>query len=145
MTAMKKLSARQERILEFIRSFMRDRQFGPSVREIQQACSISSTSVVDYNLHILQREGHIHNLQPLVSVGGASNLGQLVLQRVSETTGTRESENHIEFGEGAWLRAEAADLDGLDDLQLTFIHPDGAPRRTLEPRSPTIASAILPS
>lgn len=68
MAALKKLSARQERMLEFIRSFMRDHQFPPSVREIQQACSISSTSVVDYNLHILQREGYIRR-SPEISRG----------------------------------------------------------------------------
>jgi len=63
MAPVKKLSARQERILEFIRSFLGERQFPPSVREIQHACAISSTSVVDYNLHILQREGHIRREQ----------------------------------------------------------------------------------
>ena len=31
----------------------------PTVRDIQRACSISSTSVVDYNLRLLQREGFL--------------------------------------------------------------------------------------
>ena len=63
-----KLSDRQQFILEFIREFMDEHQFPPTVRDIQAGCDISSTSVVDYNLHILQREGHLKRL-PEVSRG----------------------------------------------------------------------------
>ena len=63
-----RLSQRQQGILDFIRNFMDDHQFPPTVRDIQGGCSISSTSVVDYNLHILQREGHLRRL-PEVSRG----------------------------------------------------------------------------
>ena len=55
----KKLSQRQERILEFIERFLEENPFPPTVRDIQKGCEISSTSVVDYNLRILQREGHL--------------------------------------------------------------------------------------
>ncbi|MDE2860347.1 MAG: transcriptional repressor LexA [Chloroflexota bacterium] len=57
--AKKGLSARQKRILEFIQDFYEERSYPPTIRDIQQACSISSTSVVDYNLRILERSGHI--------------------------------------------------------------------------------------
>ena len=63
-----KLSTRQESILGFIHGFMDDHQFPPTVRDIQSGCDISSTSVVDYNLHILQREGYLRRL-PEVSRG----------------------------------------------------------------------------
>jgi repressor LexA len=56
----KKLSHRQERILEFISQFLDEHPFPPTVRDIQAGCDISSTSVVDYNLQILQREGYLH-------------------------------------------------------------------------------------
>ena len=55
----KKLSLKQERILEFIHDFLETHQYPPTVRDIQSGCEISSTSVVDYNLRILQREGHL--------------------------------------------------------------------------------------
>ena len=55
----KKLSPKQEAIVEFIQGFLDDRHFPPTVRDIQAGCKISSTSVVDYNLRILQREGYI--------------------------------------------------------------------------------------
>ena len=55
----KKLSTKQEAIVEFIKGFLEDHHFPPTVRDIQAGCEISSTSVVDYNLRILQREGYI--------------------------------------------------------------------------------------
>jgi repressor LexA len=56
---MANISARQQQILNFIRDYQREHSFAPSVRDIQGGCSISSTSVVDYNLRILQREGYV--------------------------------------------------------------------------------------
>lgn len=55
----RKLSERQNKMLEFISDFVKEHPYPPSVREIQMGCAISSTSVVDYNLHILRREGFI--------------------------------------------------------------------------------------
>ena len=65
---MAKLSPRQARILEFISDYRRTHSYPPSVRDIQAGCSVSSTSVVDYNLRILQREGYIRRA-PDVSRG----------------------------------------------------------------------------
>ena len=56
---MKDLSAKQQRILDYIRAFIEEHDYPPSIRQIQQACEISSTSVVDYNLRILERQGQI--------------------------------------------------------------------------------------
>ena len=53
------LSKRQKSILNYIREFMKENSYPPTVRDIQSGCDISSTSVVDYNLQILQREGHL--------------------------------------------------------------------------------------
>jgi len=55
----KSLSARQSRIIDFLREFIEEKSYPPSIREIQGGCNISSTSVVEYNLRILEREGHI--------------------------------------------------------------------------------------
>ena len=56
---MKELSAKQRRILEFIQEFIDEHDYPPSIRQIQEACNISSTSVVDYNLRILEKQGYI--------------------------------------------------------------------------------------
>lgn len=52
-----KLSARQKAILEFIAEFVDKSGYPPTIREIGKACDISSTSVVNYNLDKLEREG----------------------------------------------------------------------------------------
>jgi repressor LexA len=64
----KKLSEKQGHILEFIRTFLQEHPYPPSVRDIQGGCSISSTSVVDYNLRLLQRAGLIRR-SPEISRG----------------------------------------------------------------------------
>jgi repressor LexA len=56
-TKMKKLSDKQKRILKFIDKFVDDKGYPPSIRDIQNGCAISSTSVVDYNLNILEDRG----------------------------------------------------------------------------------------
>ncbi len=56
---MKDLSAKQSHIFEYIRGFIDEHDYPPSIRQIQDACSISSTSVVDYNLRILEKMGYI--------------------------------------------------------------------------------------
>lgn len=64
----KVLSPKQKRIIDFIRSFLVDKGYPPTIRDIQSGCGISSTSVVDYNLNILKKEGYIRR-QPEVSRG----------------------------------------------------------------------------
>lgn len=55
-------SLRQEQILSFIRQFMQDNQCAPTRRDIQDGLDISSTSVVDYNLKLLERKGRVQLL-----------------------------------------------------------------------------------
>jgi repressor LexA len=57
---MSDLSAKQAQILDFLRVWLDDRDYPPSIRDIQEGCSISSTSVVDYNLRKLEEKGLIH-------------------------------------------------------------------------------------
>ena len=56
---MRKMSDRQKRIMTFIERFLSDNGYPPSIRDIQAGCDISSTSVVDYNLNILEDRGYI--------------------------------------------------------------------------------------
>ena len=55
----KTLSVRQQRLLDYIRTFIAERGYPPSVRDIVQGCKVSSTSVVDYNLKLLAKAGFI--------------------------------------------------------------------------------------
>jgi len=62
---MKELSPRQKQILTFIEHFHADRGYPPTIREIQGQLKPASsgkpvsTSVVDYNLNILEDRNHI--------------------------------------------------------------------------------------
>jgi repressor LexA len=52
-----KLSNRQQSMIDFISNFIGHNGYPPTIREIGRACGISSTSVVNYNLNKLEREG----------------------------------------------------------------------------------------
>ncbi|MBZ0309162.1 MAG: transcriptional repressor LexA [Anaerolineae bacterium] len=54
-----KLSERQLKILDFIESFIAINGYPPTIREIGEAVDIGSTSVVNYNLNKLVREGFL--------------------------------------------------------------------------------------
>lgn len=55
----KSLSDRQKCMLDFISEHYEEHGFGPTIREIGEACNISSTSVVEYNLKRLEERGYI--------------------------------------------------------------------------------------
>ena len=56
---MKKLSQKQRHIITYIERFLNETGYPPTIRDIQAGCNISSTSVVDYNLDILENRGII--------------------------------------------------------------------------------------
>ncbi len=55
----KGLSDKQQRIAGYIQLFWAENNYPPSVRDIVSGCSLSSTSVADYNLKILEKKGVI--------------------------------------------------------------------------------------
>ncbi len=57
--ASKELRPRQKAMLEFIRKFIEEHDYPPTIREIGAAVGISSTSVVNYNLDQLERKGYL--------------------------------------------------------------------------------------
>ena len=57
MASMKPLSDKQKDILRFIEGYIDEYGYPPSIRDIQNNCDISSTSVVKYNLDRLQEKG----------------------------------------------------------------------------------------
>ena len=60
MVTRRKMPARRRLILQFLQEFYSENGIPPTVRDIQQACEISSTSVVDYNLKQLEEAGYIN-------------------------------------------------------------------------------------
>ena len=53
------LTGRQQAILDFIRDFASKTRYPPTIREIGKSVGISSTSVVNYNLNVLEKQGLI--------------------------------------------------------------------------------------
>jgi len=65
---MKALSQKQVQILDFMYRFVDEKGYPPSIRDIEEGVGISSTSVVHYNLKILERQGYLRR-DPEVSRG----------------------------------------------------------------------------
>lgn len=55
----KQLSRKQQAMLDYIERFLDENTFPPTIREIQRDLGISSTSVVDYNLNVLEQRNLI--------------------------------------------------------------------------------------
>ncbi|MEZ4507757.1 MAG: S24 family peptidase [Thermomicrobiales bacterium] len=78
---MKDLSRRQQAILDFIENFLDENDYPPTIRDIQAELGISSTSVVDYNLKVLEahnlirRNRNISRGIELVNRAGAAQSG----------------------------------------------------------------------
>jgi len=110
MTTGKSLSSKQQAIYRFIREFIRDHDYPPSIRDIQDGCNISSTSVVDYNLKALERLGHIRRDREVsraielvgrvrmrtVPVVGQIAAGQPIPVPSADTWGAQDFEDEIE-------------------------------------------------
>ena len=56
---MKRLSNIQKKIIDFIESFIDKYGYSPSVRDVAGGCGIASSTVAQYHLNILEREGYI--------------------------------------------------------------------------------------
>lgn len=56
---MKAISPKRKQILDFIASFIQQKGYAPSVRDVVKGCGISSPSIAQYHLNVLEREGYI--------------------------------------------------------------------------------------
>jgi repressor LexA len=53
------LKQRQTKILAFIKDFTTRHPYPPALREIVEGCGLSSTSVAQYNLRLLEQRGYL--------------------------------------------------------------------------------------
>lgn len=70
------LSEHQARILDFLRAYWREYGYSPSIRDLMEGARISSTSVVDYNLRLLQRMGLVR-LPPAMTTRAIVPVGEV--------------------------------------------------------------------
>src|SRR5689334_5473620 len=77
----KGIGERHQKILDFIASYQREHKHPPSIREIGEHCDISSTSVVNYYLDQLEKNGHIERDRKIsrgVRLTGSTPLGDML-------------------------------------------------------------------
>jgi repressor LexA len=77
----KGLGERHQKILNFIEDYQRKFKHPPSIREIGEHCDISSTSVVNYYLDQLEKNGHIERDRKIsrgVRLTGNTPLGDMM-------------------------------------------------------------------
>lgn len=123
---MKELSRRQSMILDFIEEFLATNEYPPTIRDIQRELDISSTSVVDYNLKILEgrnlirRNRNISRGIELVNRPGVSRkvvripvIGQIAAGQPIPVPGQLEGE---EYAETIELGQDMFNSDGPHDL-----------------------------
>jgi repressor LexA len=53
------LSDKRQQMLNFIKHYITEKGYSPSIREIAKKCQISSPSMVQYHLKILEQDGYI--------------------------------------------------------------------------------------
>ena len=53
------MKQRQTKILAFIKDFTTRHPYPPALREIVEGCGLSSTSVAQYNLRLLEQRGYL--------------------------------------------------------------------------------------
>lgn len=83
MAQKKPLSERQQKMLDFITHFSQEHGYPPTIRDIGHELDISSTSVVSYNLKILEKEGYIDRDETVsrgLKVKNSENGGRLTLK-----------------------------------------------------------------
>ncbi|MCS7207536.1 MAG: transcriptional repressor LexA [Dehalococcoidia bacterium] len=137
MQGRRPLSPRQQRILTFIREFILEHGYPPSIRDIQKGCGLSSTSVVDYNLQILQREGYLRR-SPEVSrgidlIGGPGGRAVVPIPVLGTIAA---GEPLPTFPEDAWQSAETLELP-------TSLVPTRGPLYALRVKGQSMLDALI--
>lgn len=133
---MKELSRRQRSILDYIEQFLIENEYPPTIRDIQRELAISSTSVVDYNLKILEgrnlirRNRNISRGIELVNRSGISRnvvripvIGQIAAGMPIPVPGDLETAEHnetIELGNDL-ISDNAQDLFALRVKGLSMV------------------------
>jgi len=112
---MSKRSAKQEAILEYLTEFLDEHGYPPSIREIQDACGLSSTSVVDYNLRAMEQKGLIRRDRDVsrgIEIVGRSRTQGV---RLVPLMGTIAAGDPIPVPESeGWTRAPEEDVEVLE-------------------------------
>lgn len=119
---MKKLSERQQAVLDYISAFLDQNDYPPTIRDIKNELNISSTSVVDYNLKVLEERNLIRRNR---NISRGIELVGRVPQRNSASSVPVSIVGQIAAG----LPIEVPEMFSENDvLGVVEVSPDIAPR-----------------
>lgn len=76
------------RILNFIRTFLQERGYAPTVRDIAKGCKISTSSVVQHHLNVLEKQGYIQRDPQVFRSIRLAEKGQIAATRAVPLLGT---------------------------------------------------------
>ena len=82
------ISKTRQRILNFIRTSLQERGYAPTVRDIARGCNISTSSVVQHHLNVLERQGHIQRDPQVFRSIRLAEKGQTATTRAVPLLGT---------------------------------------------------------
>lgn len=150
---MKKISAKQQRILDFIRSFSLEHGYPPSVREICAEMELRSPSTVHAHLKKLQEAGYLepndHKSRALAPVSGPVMVPRIpILGRVTAGLPILAVEEHVGYvpfepaasgGEYYALRIRGDSMVGAGILDGDLV----VVRQDVQARSGDIVIALL--
>jgi repressor LexA len=116
---MKELSRRQQAILDFIAAFLDENDYPPTIRDIQRELGISSTSVVDYNLKVLEERDVIRRNRNI-------SRGIELVGRIPMRAGVISIPLLGQIAAGIPIRA-AMDLQDAESVDTIELSPELAP------------------
>lgn len=115
------LTQRQQSIMGFIDRFWRNYDYPPSVRDIVAGCNLSSTSVADYNLKILEKKGLInrrHGVSRGIGLPGGARIDVPVIGTIAagQPIPVPDRETWGVSGVTEYLQVPLQMLQGRDDV-----------------------------
>ncbi len=120
MRSKKDLRPRLKQMLEYIERFFEENGIPPTVRDIQRGCNVSSTSVVDYNLRVLERDGFIKRRSEI-----ARGLELLDETGLPVATGVARVQVVGSIAAGEPIPALSSEGDaGAAEFDVVEVHPD---------------------
>jgi repressor LexA len=128
------LSERQRAIMKFIEKRVRERGYPPTVREIGEAVNINSTSVVNYNLNKLVKEGFITRSKKISRGIGLPRLQEVPMRIVNEVVPVQMV--------GQIVAGEPALLPGDDFVYAEADSPIPVPRMLIGNNDPAQVFAL---
>lgn len=114
---MASISKTRLRILSFISSFLWERGYAPTVRDIARGCTISTSSVVQHHLNVLEKQGHIQRDPQVFRSIRLVETGETTATRAIPLLGTIAAGEPIPVpGSDTWVTTPEETVQLTDDI-----------------------------